>query len=129
MNIHVLSAEELAALLKQHVHSLLTVDTRSLMQYNDNHIQNAINICCSKIIRRKLQSNKIRMQDVLKSHGFDWRLLKLVVIYDESSYWGSGNNFNCNHVLFILAQKLLEIVPDVVLLEGMFVFNVLEKLF
>lgn len=118
MKISAVSVEELAALIKHPVYPLLCVDTRSLMLYNDNHIKDSINICCSKIIRRKLQYNRIAIQDVLTNSGCDWMKIKFVVIYDEASSWESGNNFTCNHVLFILVQKMMEIIPNVALLEG-----------
>lgn len=122
MKISAVTANELATLIKHPVSPFLCVDTRSLMQYNDNHILGSVNICCSKIIRRKLQYNRISIQDVLKNCGCEWMKVKFAVIYDEASSWEAGNNFTCNHVLFILVQKMMEIVPNVALLEGKKIF-------
>jgi len=35
------------------------IDCRSFLEYNDNHIVGAVNICCSKLIKRRLQQEKV----------------------------------------------------------------------
>lgn len=40
--------------------SLLLIDSRSFLDYNFCHIQAAVNICCSKIVKRRLQQDKVR---------------------------------------------------------------------
>lgn len=37
------------------------IDTRSFIEYNSCHIQEALNVCCSKIIKRRLQNDKVRV--------------------------------------------------------------------
>lgn len=37
----------------------ILIDSRSFIEYNSCHIQEAINLCCSKIIKRRLQTDKV----------------------------------------------------------------------
>ena len=39
--------------------SCVVIDCRSFIEYNSCHIQEAINLCCSKIVKRRLQNNKV----------------------------------------------------------------------
>ena len=129
MGIRTISSQELSNLLRPNTFlDVLCVDTRSMLQYNDNHIQGSINICCSKIIRRKLQHNRISIKDLIRNNNDvtnnkgDWKGVKCAVVYDEASSWHRANSFNPNHVLYILVEKLLECVEDVALLEGNVLF-------
>jgi Rhodanese-like domain. len=133
MKVRRISCEELANQLRPSNVCLppafCIIDTRSILQYNDNHIQGAISICCSKIIRRKLQYNRISVRDLLKNNNNNnekefWKLLKQVVVYDEASCWDRENSFHVNHVLYILVQKLSDFVPNVALLEGKLIFSI-----
>lgn len=111
--------------------NVLCVDTRSMLQYNDNHVTGAVNICCSKIIRRKLQYNRINIKDLIKNNFEDeshenetiWDSVHHVVLYDEASWWDQGRKFNSGHVTYILVQKFCELVPSVLLLEGTYLFS------
>ncbi len=38
---------------------VLIVDSRSFLEYNDLHIQGAVNVCCSKLVKRRLQQDKV----------------------------------------------------------------------
>jgi dual specificity MAP kinase phosphatase len=44
---------------------LLVVDCRRFLDYNTSHIRSAVNICCSKLVRRRLQENKMSALDLL----------------------------------------------------------------
>ena len=37
----------------------ILIDSRSFIEYNSCHIQEALNVCCSKIIKRRLQNDKV----------------------------------------------------------------------
>lgn len=39
---------------------MLLVDSRSLLEYNNKCILNAINVSCSKLLKRRLQQDKVR---------------------------------------------------------------------
>ena len=38
---------------------VLIVDSRSFLEYNDMHIVGAVNVCCSKLVKRRLQQDKV----------------------------------------------------------------------
>lgn len=39
--------------------SVLIVDSRSFLEYNDGHVAGAVNVCCSKLVKRRLQQDKV----------------------------------------------------------------------
>lgn len=41
------------------IFQVLIVDSRSFLEYNDLHIQGAVNVCCSKLVKRRLQQDKV----------------------------------------------------------------------
>lgn len=43
----------------------ILIDSRSFIEYNSCHIQEALNVCCSKIIKRRLQNDKVSASLVL----------------------------------------------------------------
>ena len=129
MKIKTITCEELADHLYAVTHddnNFMCIDTRSILQYNDNHVTGAFNICCSKIIRRKLQYNRISIKDLIRNNNDAdqhenealWNSLHHVVLYDEASWWDQGRKFNSGHVTYILVAKFCELVPSVLLLEG-----------
>jgi hypothetical protein len=56
-----IDCERLAQLIGKNssLDSLLIIDSRSFLDYNFCHIQAAVNICCSKIVKRRLQQDKV----------------------------------------------------------------------
>uniref|UniRef100_A0A7M5WXY9 protein-tyrosine-phosphatase n=2 Tax=Clytia hemisphaerica TaxID=252671 RepID=A0A7M5WXY9_9CNID len=125
MKVKTISCDELANQICSLAYHVMCIDTRSMLQYNDNHVRDAINICCSKIIRRKLQYNRISVVDLIKNNNESqeedlWNRLHQVVLYDEASWWGDGHRFNSQHALYILVEKLKQFVPSVALLDGGF---------
>ena len=127
MKVKTISCDELANQICSLSYHVMCIDTRSMLQYNDNHVRDAINICCSKIIRRKLQYNRISVVDLIKNNNETqeddlWNSLHQVVLYDEASWWGDGHRFNSQHALYILVEKLKQFVPSVALLDGKFFY-------
>ena len=62
----VISAQELANLLRTSASSserrdqmMIILDCRSFLEFNNSHIFTAINICTSKIIKRRLERNQV----------------------------------------------------------------------
>ena len=39
---------------------VLIIDSRSFLEYNTAHISEAVNVCCSKLVKRRLQHDKVR---------------------------------------------------------------------
>ena len=46
--------------------SALLIDSRSFLEYNTCHVLNSVNVGCSKIVKRRLEQNKVR-EDAQKS--------------------------------------------------------------
>ena len=38
----------------------LLIDSRSFLEYNTSHVVNSVNVGCSKIVKRRLEQNKVR---------------------------------------------------------------------
>ena len=38
---------------------LLIIDSRSFLEYNTLHVAGAVNVCCSKLVKRRLQQDKV----------------------------------------------------------------------
>uniref|UniRef100_A0A1I8HDA5 Rhodanese domain-containing protein n=1 Tax=Macrostomum lignano TaxID=282301 RepID=A0A1I8HDA5_9PLAT len=58
---------------------LLIIDSRSLLDFNLSCIRTAINVCCSRLVKRRLQQGKLSINDLLPSDPC------CVVLYDEGS--------------------------------------------
>lgn len=41
------------------IRQVLIVDSRSFLEYNDLHVIGAVNVCCSKLVKRRLQQDKV----------------------------------------------------------------------
>jgi hypothetical protein len=39
--------------------SILIIDSRSFLEYNSSHVRSSVNIGCSKIVKRRLEQNKV----------------------------------------------------------------------
>lgn len=46
-------------LFEGNLENFLLIDGRSFMEYNNSHVVNSVNISCSKLIKRRLQTNKV----------------------------------------------------------------------
>ncbi|XP_055954353.1 dual specificity protein phosphatase 16 [Patella vulgata] len=57
--------QELAKTLREGGEKVLLVDSRSFLEYNTSHIQQAVNVCGSKLVKRRLQQDKVRVKDLL----------------------------------------------------------------
>lgn len=59
--------ERLVALLESGTEKVLLIDSRPFVDYNTSHILEAININCSKLMKRRLQQDKVSIT-VLGQH-------------------------------------------------------------
>lgn len=86
---------------------VVIVDCRRFLDYNVSHIRSAINVCCSKLVRRRLVENKMSAVDLLKQQmeldgsGKDME----VVLYDEVEEEVKGRNEECS-IISVLIEKL-----------------------
>ncbi|XP_064490198.1 dual specificity protein phosphatase 16-like [Ornithodoros turicata] len=111
--------DQLAAALHKGNEKLLLIDSRPFLEYNTCHIVTATNICSSKIVKRRLQQDKVTVRDLLV-HWCDQELDEswTVVVYDQGSWQPpvrEGESF-----LGVLLQKLLVTFRSVSLLAGGF---------
>ena len=110
-------------ILSQQMNTTLIVDSRSMLEYNDNHIQNAINVCGSKLMKKRLQYNQISVLDLLDSVNCKWSVNDRVVVYDQQTI--NFTSVTESHFFYVLVEKLLLHFNDVSILSGKLSFFLL----
>lgn len=58
--------ERLVALLESGTEKVLLIDSRPFVEYNTSHILEAININCSKLMKRRLQQDKVLITELIQ---------------------------------------------------------------
>lgn len=61
--------KRLASLIQRGAGRLLVIDSRTFSEYNASHVQGAINVCCSKLVKRRLQQDKVSVTELLQPNG------------------------------------------------------------
>lgn len=117
--VNIVSVDQLAAVLKHRTEKALIIDSRSFLEFNTCHIVNAVNVCCSKLVKRRLQHDKVSIKDFLMStcqvaveDKFD------IIVYDQSSK--DFHSISPDSFIFVLLQKLVSVFNSVNILEGGF---------
>ena len=113
---HITYNELADTILSQKMNTTLIVDSRSMLEYNDNHVQNAINVSGSKLMKKRLQCNQISVLDLLDSVNCKWSINDRVVVYDQQTI-----NFTSvadSHFFYVLVEKLSLHFNDVSILSG-----------
>lgn len=80
-------AEKLVALLESGTEKLLLIDSRPFVEYNTSHILDAININCSKLMKRRLQQDKVLITELIQ-HSAKHKVRVIFPFY--SSYLFKG---------------------------------------
>ncbi|XP_078529668.1 dual specificity protein phosphatase 16 [Lissotriton helveticus] len=80
--------ERLVAMLESGMEKVLLIDSRPFVEYNTAHILDAVNINCSKLMKRRLQQDKVVITELIQHSAkqkveIDCELQ--VVVYDQSS--------------------------------------------
>ncbi|XP_052244315.1 uncharacterized protein LOC127853662 isoform X2 [Dreissena polymorpha] len=115
----IIKPAELALLLKTGLEKYLLIDSRSFLEYNTSHIQQSSNVSCTKILKRRLQSNKIQIRDLLVQNcHIDVDDLMDVIVYDQCTE--NPGRLTEDNFLYILLDKLSETFNTVALLKGGF---------
>ncbi|GAB1605059.1 hypothetical protein Ahia01_000787700 [Argonauta hians] len=101
------------------VEKVLIIDSRSFLEFNTCHIRHSVNVCCSKLVKRRLQQDKVHIKDLLtQTCHIDADENAEIIVYDqcteEPSYL-TGDNF-----LVVLLHKLSAAYKSVTLLKGGF---------
>ncbi|CAM5082130.1 unnamed protein product [Eretmochelys imbricata] len=114
-------AERLVALLESGTEKLLLIDSRPFVEYNTSHILDAININCSKLMKRRLQQDKVLITELIQ-HSAKYKIeidcKQEVVVYDQSSKDVASLSSDC--FLTVLLGKLENNFNSVHLLSGGF---------
>ncbi|XP_078076567.1 dual specificity protein phosphatase 8 isoform X1 [Mustelus asterias] len=82
----VIDAQKLASLLQNGVEGTLVIDSRSFVEYNASHVLNSVNICCSKLVKRRLQQDKFSITELIQPSckmKVDVEGKQEVVLYDQ----------------------------------------------
>jgi dual specificity MAP kinase phosphatase len=61
--------KRLAGLIQRGAGRLLVIDSRTFSEYNASHVQGAVNVCCSKLVKRRLQQDKVSVTELLQPNG------------------------------------------------------------
>ncbi|XP_053546776.1 dual specificity protein phosphatase 8-like [Bombina bombina] len=107
-----IQAQKLAGILREDSEGVLVIDCRSFSEYNNLHVVGSVNLCGSKLARKRLLKELL----VLPHHPkIDSSFEKQVVVYDQ----GNQEVSNCNFVSLVVG-KLEKQYRCVSLLEGGF---------
>ncbi|XP_035663968.1 dual specificity protein phosphatase 16-like [Branchiostoma floridae] len=116
---NLLNCERLAAMLQGGLPKTLLIDSRSFLEYNTSHVLNSVNICCSKLMKRRLQQDKVSIREVLRNtcHVQDEEKDE-VIVYDQCTQDLDG--LSTENFLSVLLGKLSSAYKNVSLLTGGF---------
>ncbi|KAM9334934.1 dual specificity protein phosphatase 16 [Symphorus nematophorus] len=116
-----IGAEALVALLEGGLDRVVLIDSRPFVDYNSSHILEAVNVNCSKLMKRRLQQDKVHIPELLQ-HSAKKKLElqgdQEVVVYDQSS--SDPAALSSESFLSVLLVKLERSFPSVHLLSGGF---------
>lgn len=109
--VSLMGVAQLASRLRTDPEQVLVVDSRPFLDFNTCHIRGAVNVCCSKIVKRRLQHDKVNVCELLPSSPPG-----LVVVYDQGSWTAPSGE---DSFLAVLLAKLARAFPgQVALLAG-----------
>ncbi|KAG7468398.1 hypothetical protein MATL_G00142550 [Megalops atlanticus] len=84
----VMDTQRLAALLQRGGGRTLVIDSRTFSEYNASHVLSSVNICCSKLVKRRLQQDKVSITELLQPNSkvkVNLCRKQEVVVYDQST--------------------------------------------
>ncbi|XP_070763799.1 dual specificity protein phosphatase 8 isoform X1 [Enoplosus armatus] len=113
--------KRLASLIQRGTGRLLVIDSRTFSEYNASHVQGAVNVCCSKLVKRRLQQDKVSVTELLQPNGkvkVELGRKQEVVVYDQSSK--EAGHLSKDGFVHILMGKLESTFHKVSLLTGGF---------
>lgn len=65
-SVRLIGPEGLVALLEGGLDRVLLIDSRPFVDYNTSHILEAVNVNCSKLMKRRLQQDKVQIAELLQ---------------------------------------------------------------
>ncbi|RWS09296.1 Dual specificity protein phosphatase 8-like protein [Dinothrombium tinctorium] len=117
--ISAMDCEHLARIVRRNDENVLIIDSRSFLEYNTSHIRSAVNVCCSKIVKRRLQHDKISIKELLvNTCGAEVNELMDAVVYDQGSL--DVRSLPDDTFISVLLNKLKLVVNSVHIVIGGF---------
>lgn len=116
-----IGAEALVALLEGGLDRVVLIDSRPFVDFNSAHILEAVNVNCSKLMKRRLQQDKVQISELLQHSAkkkLELQVDQEVVVYDQSS--SDPTALSSESFLSVLLVKLERSFPSVHLLSGGF---------
>uniref|UniRef100_A0A8C4PBJ0 Dual specificity protein phosphatase 8 n=1 Tax=Dromaius novaehollandiae TaxID=8790 RepID=A0A8C4PBJ0_DRONO len=117
----VMDPKKLASLLRNGAEGTLVIDSRSFVEYNSWHVLSSVNICCSKLVKRRLQQDKVSITELIQPASkmkVEAEEHQDVVVYDQSTR--DVNGLAADSFLSILLGKLDSCFHSVSILTGGF---------
>ncbi|XP_075066772.1 dual specificity protein phosphatase 16 [Mixophyes fleayi] len=115
-----LTVDRLMTWMEGGTEKVLLIDSRPFVEYNTAHILDAININCSKLMKRRLQQDKVQIAELIQHSAKQKVELEYprqqVVVYDQSTV--DGSSLPCDCFLSVLLGKLEKLFSNVHLLSG-----------
>ncbi|KAL2303504.1 hypothetical protein Nmel_008774, partial [Mimus melanotis] len=111
--------KKLASLLRNGAEGTLVIDSRSFVEYNSWHVLSSVNICCSKLVKRRLQQDKVSITELIQPASkmkVEAEDHQDVVVYDQSTRDVTG--LAADSFLSILLGKLDSCFHSVSILTG-----------
>ncbi|XP_040030126.1 dual specificity protein phosphatase 16 isoform X2 [Gasterosteus aculeatus] len=116
-----IGAQALVVLLEGGLDRVLLIDSRPFVDFNAAHILEAVNVNCSKLMKRRLQQDKVQIHELLQhsaKNKLELQEDQEVVVYDHSS--SDPSSLSSESFLSVLLLKLEKSFPSVHLLSGGF---------
>ncbi|KAJ8252600.1 hypothetical protein COCON_G00219120 [Conger conger] len=102
-----METRRLAGLLQRGAGRTLVIDSRTFSEYNASHVLSSLNVCCSKLVKRRLQQDKVSVTELLQPNGkvkVDLGRKQEVVVYDQSTK--DASSLSKDSFVYILLGKL-----------------------
>ncbi|MEQ2293473.1 Dual specificity protein phosphatase 16 [Ameca splendens] len=119
--VRAIGAEALVVLLEGGLDRVVLIDSRPFVDYNTSHILEAVNVNCSKLMKRRLQQDKVQIAELLQHSAkkkLELQAGQEVVVYDQNS--SDLAALVTDSFLSVLLVKLERSFPSVHLLSGQF---------
>ncbi|XP_055947461.1 uncharacterized protein LOC129980957 isoform X1 [Argiope bruennichi] len=110
---------QLAAIVRNRIDNALILDSRSFLEYNASHVINAINVGCAKLMKRRLQQEKLCIEDFL-AQNCHWDVDRSIdiIVYDQNTQ--DAKYLPPDSFMAVFLQKLLPVYHSVNILKGGF---------